>query len=132
MLNTILSLVTALGTIVSAVSIAAMFMIYRIGKRDEYLSKIRSALQTLHHHMNELNKLLNYELAFELVNTLLYSKSSQFTIKNLYKTCNICIAQKKKKKECLELLEDSLGLFGVSFQCDLAIKYNELISDVQE
>ncbi len=132
MINDILNVVTALGTVVAAISIISMYVLHRIEKREEYLSKVRSVLQMLQNNMEELNGLLNYELAFELVYTLLYNHSSQPCIRKLYEICNSCIANKTDEESSVKLIRSTLGVFGVSFQCELAVRYNELISELKK
>ncbi|MGN1097327.1 MAG: hypothetical protein ACI4SS_00335 [Clostridia bacterium] len=130
--NYIINIITALGTVVAAISIISMFILYRIEKRDEYLSRVRSVLQMLQNNMKELNSLLNYELAFELVYTLLYTPSSQICIKRLYEVCNASILNKTDEETAVNSIRETLGVFGVSFQCELAVRYNELISELKK
>lgn len=78
---TYLDVITACGTVVAAISIISAFMLYRIQKRDEYLSKVRTALQRLSNDMDELDSLLNFELAYELSSALIYSKSAEYCLK---------------------------------------------------
>lgn len=132
MISILLNIITALGTIVATISIVSMFVLYKIEKRDEYVAKVRAVLQTLQNNMEELNQLLNYELAYELVYALLYAESSQPCIKKLYKISNNSISDKIDKKTAVESIKATLGVFGVSFQCDLAIRYNGLISELKK
>ena len=132
MMNDILNGITALGTVVAAVSIISMFVLHRMERREEYLSKVRSVLQMLQNNMEELNGLLDYELAFELVYTLLYAESSQSCIQKLYEICNSSIAGKSDKETASNSIRSTLGVFGVSFQCNLAVRYNELISELKK
>lgn len=78
---TYLDVITACGTVVAAISIISAFILYRIQKRDEYLSKVRNALQRLSNDMDELDSLLNFELAYELSSALIYSKSTEYCLK---------------------------------------------------
>lgn len=132
MTSNIINLITALGTIVAAISIVSMFILYKIEKRDEYVAKVRAVLQTLQNNMEELNVLLNYELAYELVYTLLYADASRPRIQKLYKTCNNSISNKNDERTAVDSIKATLGMFGVSFQCELAIRYNELISELKK
>ena len=132
MISILLNIITASGTIVTTISIVSMFILYKIEKRDEYVAKVRVALQTLQNNMEELNQLLDYELAYELVYALLYAESSQLCIKKLYKISNNSISEKIDKGTAVESIKTTLGVFGVSFRCDLAIRYNGLISELKK
>lgn len=132
MLKIALEMLTALGTVVAALSVICLFILHRIEKRDEYLSKVRSVLQMLQNNMKELNELLNYELAYEMVYALLYTQSSLPCIHKLYEICNNCIEGQTNEEESVHLIRSTLGVFGVSFQCELAIRYNDLISELKK
>ena len=93
---TYLDVITACGTVVAAISIISAFMLYRIQKRDEYLSKVRNALQRLSNDMDELDSLLNFELAYELSSALIYSKSTEYCLKKIFEFCNSSINAKQE------------------------------------
>ena len=64
-MNLFLEIITAFGTVVAAISIISAFVLYKIQKRDEHLSKVRESLQVLRNNIEELDTLLNFELAYE-------------------------------------------------------------------
>ena len=78
---TFLDVVTACGTVVAAASIIFAFVLYKIQKKDEYLSKVRTALQIFSNDMEELDSLLNFEMAYELSSALVFSKSTEYCLK---------------------------------------------------
>ncbi len=131
MLNIVLEFITALGTIVAVLSIVSAFVLYRIGKRDEYLSKVRYTLQLVQNNMKELNNLLNFELEFELVNTLLFSPATHSKVQKLFIVCNDCIINSVDEKNAKKRINEALGVFGVSFQTELTIRYNDLVQEIR-
>lgn len=131
---TYLDIITACGTVVAAISIISAFMLYRIQKRDEYLSKVRTALQCLSNDMDELDSLLNFELAYELSSALIYSKSTEYCLKKIFDFCNSSIntKQEQNKDQFKKEIKKMLGVFGVSFQDTIANRYTSLISDIKQ
>ena len=128
----ILQTITALGTVVAAISIVTAFILYKTQKRDEYLGTVRSALQYLQNGMDELNSLLNYELAYELASSAVFSIETQSCWKNIYIICNSAISESKNKDEVKESIRKSLGFFAISFQTKLVIEYNKIISEIMQ
>ena len=131
-MDIILDYITAFGTIVAAASIIFAFVLYRVQKRDEYLSKVRDSLQLLSNDMAELDSLLNFELAYELASSLVYSKSTQYCLHRIFEICNESIVNKKKEEETKTQIKNALGVFGVSFQDTIVSKYTNLISDIKQ
>lgn len=131
-MSIILDFITAFGTIVAAASIIFAFVLYRVQKRDEYLSKVRDSLQLLSNDMTELDSLLNFELAYELASSLVYSKPTHYCIHRIFEICNEAIVNKKEEEETKTLIKNALGVFGVSFQDTLVGKYTTLISDIKQ
>lgn len=127
---TYLDVITACGTVVAAISIISAFMLYRIQKRDEYLSKVRNALQRLSNDMDELDSLLNFELAYELSSALIYSKSTEYCLKKIFEFCNSSINAKQELDQ--DQVKEALGVFGVSFHDTIANRYTSLISDIKQ
>lgn len=131
-MSTFLEIVTALGTVVAAFSIIFAFALYKIQKRDEYISAVRKSLQILSSNMEELDSLLNFELAYELCSSLVYSASTQYCLQNIYLVCNEFVGSDKSEEEIKKSIKDILGLFGTSFQTELAKKYNDLIAEITQ
>lgn len=131
---TYLDVITACGTVVAAISIISAFMLYRIQKRDEYLSKVRTALQRLSNDMDELDSLLNFELAYELSSALIYSKSAEYCLKKIFDFCNSSISTKQNQNQdqVKKAIRKMLGVFGVSFQDTIANRYTSLISEIKQ
>ena len=127
---TYLDVITACGTVVAAISIISAFILYRIQKRDEYLSKVRNALQRLSNDMDELDSLLNFELAYELSSALIYSKSTEYCLKKIFEFCNSSISSKQEQNR--DQVKKALGVFGVSFHDTIANRYTSLISDIKQ
>ena len=127
---TYLDVITACGTVVAAISIISAFILYRIQKRDEYLSKVRNALQRLSNDMDELDSLLNFELAYELSSALIYSKSTEYCLKKIFEFCNSSINAKQELDQ--DQVKEALGVFGVSFHDTIANRYTSLISDIKQ
>lgn len=125
-------IVTACGTVVAAASIIFAFVLYKIQKRDEYLSKVRTALQLLSNDMEELDSLLNFEMAYELSSALVYSKSTEYCLQKIFKICNDSFNGDKDKDIIRKAIREALGIFGVSFQDTIANKYTNLISDIKQ
>lgn len=109
-------------------------MLYRIQKRDEYLSKVRNALQRLSNDMDELDSLLNFELAYELSSALTYSKSTEYCLKKIFEVCNSSIRSKQEQnqEQNQDQIKKALGVFGVSFHDTIANRYTSLISDIKQ
>ena len=131
-MSTFLEIVTALGTVVAASSIIFAFALYKIQKRDEYISAVRKSLQLLSNNMEELDSLLSFELAYELCSSLVYSASTQYCLQKIYFVCNEFIGSDKSEEEIKKSIEEILGLFGTSFQTQLAKEYNDLISEIKQ
>ncbi|MBQ4513273.1 MAG: hypothetical protein II969_09780 [Anaerolineaceae bacterium] len=131
-MSIVLEFITALGTVVAALSIISAFVLYKVQKRDEYLTKVRDSLQLISNDIEELNSLLNFELAYELASSLVYSKSSEYSLQRIFEICNEAIEQKKNEDETKELIKNALGIFGCSFQDALGNKYSNLISDIKQ
>ena len=79
-MSIVLDWITAFGTIIAAGSIISAFLMYKMQKRDEYLTRVRDSLQLLSNDMTELDSLLNYELAYEMASSLVFSESTQYSI----------------------------------------------------
>lgn len=131
-MSDILEMITAFGTVVAAASIIFAFVLYKIQKRDEYLSKVRISLQLLCNDMDELNSLLNFELAYELSSALVYSKPTQYCIEKIFNICNESITNKQSEEKTKAAIRETLGVFGVSFQDTLVNKYTNLISEINQ
>lgn len=131
-MSTFLDIVTAFGTVVAAISVITAFLLYKIQKRDEYLTKVRESLQLLSNNIEELDSILNFELAFELASLLVYSKSTQYRLQQVFNICNEAIKTKRKDEGVRKRIESELGVFGVSFQDSLMNKYTTLISEIKQ
>lgn len=131
-MSTFLEIVTALGTVVAAVSVIAAFILYKIQKRDEHLTRVRDSLQRLSNNMEELDSILNFELAFELASLLVYSDFTQYRLRNVFSICNEAINTNKKDEAVCHRIEEALGVFGVSFQDTLMNKYTALITEIKQ
>ncbi len=131
-MDMILNVITAFGTIVAAISIISAFVLYRFQKRDEHLAQVREALQLLSNGINELDSMLNFELAYELCSALVYSNASNYTIRKVYEICNDAIENNRSPEETKAKIKDALGVFGVSFQDTIAEKYTGLISSITQ
>lgn len=128
----VLQIITALGTIVAACSIVAAFALYRVQKRDEYLGTVRYSLQYLQNGMEELNSLLNFELAFEIASSAVFSIESQPCWKNIHRICNNAIKEDKDKDETQKAIKRCLGLFAFSLQTNLVVEYNKIIATIMQ
>ena len=128
----ILDIITALGTVVAAFSIIFAFVLYKVQKRDEYLSSVRKSLQLLNNDMEELDSLLNFELAYELCSSLVYSEHTKYCFQSIYKICNESISGNKSESEIKKNIKDTLGIFAASFQTTIANRYNDLITEIKE
>ena len=82
--------------------------------------------------MEELDSLLSFELAYELCSSLVYSASTQYCLQKIYFVCNEFIGSDKSEEEIKKSIEEILGLFGTSFQTQLAKEYNDLISEIKQ
>ncbi len=131
-MNLFLEIITACGTVVAAISIICAFVLYKIQKRDEHLAKVREALQFLSNGINELDSMLNFELAHELSSSLVYSKSSDYSIRRIYEIANNAIENQQDEDTARKNIKEALGIFGISFQETLANKYTNLISSIKQ
>ena len=131
-MDVLLNVITALGTVVAAISIISAFVLYRFQKRDEHLARVRESLQLLSNGINELDSMLNYELAYELCSALVYSKASNYAICKIYEICNVAIENDRDAEDTKTKIHDALGVFGVSFQDTIAEKYTDLISSITQ
>lgn len=128
-----LNIITALGTIVAAISIICAFVLYRVQKRDEYLTKVRESLQILSNDINEMDAILNFELAYEMASNLIYTDPVRYSIESLMKICNEAIQDKNHdKSEVIKKIENRLNIFGTSFTGPLVTKYTNLASEVKQ
>lgn len=128
-----LNIITALGTIVAAISIICAFVLYRVQKRDEYLTKVRESLQILSNDIHEMDAILNFELAYEMALNLVYTDPVQYSIESLMKICNEAIQdQNHDKSEVIKRIENGLSIFGTSFTGPLVTKYTNLASEVNQ
>lgn len=132
-MTSIWDIISALGTIVAALSVICAFILYRIQKRDEYLTKIRESLQTLSYNISELNSILNFELAYEMAYSLVYTEPVQYTIEGLLRICNDAINDKNHNKDnVIKNIESTLMIFGTSFTGAIITKYSDLISETKQ
>ena len=131
-MTTVWDIISALGTIVATLSIISAFVLYRIQKKDEYLTKVRESLQLLSNGISELDAILNFELAYEMAYSLVYSEPSNYSIEVLFDICNEAIKDKNHKKDkVIKKIEGALNVFGTSFTGPMATKYGSLISDIK-
>lgn len=131
-MTTVWDIISALGTIVATLSIISAFVLYRIQKKDEYLTKVRESLQLLSNGISELDAILNFELAYEMAYSLVYSEPSNYSIEVLFDICNEAIKDKNHKKDkIIKKIEGALNVFGTSFTGPMATKYGSLISDIK-
>lgn len=132
-MEVVLNTITALGTIVAAVSIICAFVLYRIQKRDEYLTKVRESLQILNNNIHEMDGILNFELAYEMALNVVYSDPVRYSIESLMNICNEAIQDKNHdKSEVIKRIENGLSVFGTSFTGPLVTKYSNLASEVNQ
>ncbi len=132
-MTTIWDVISALGTIVATLSIIGAFILYRIQKQDEYLTRVRESLQILSNGISELDSILNFELAYEMAYGLVYSDPCQYSVETLFQICNDAIKDKNHKKSAvIDKIEKTLNIFGTSFTGPLATKYGVLISEIKQ
>lgn len=132
-MTTVWDVISALGTIVATISIISAFVLYRIQKKDEYLTKVRESLQLLSNNIGELDSILNFELAYEMACGLVYGEPSYYSIETLYGICNEAIKDKNHNKDkVIQQIEDALTVFGTAFTGPLATKYGNLISEIKQ
>ena len=125
-------IITALGTVATTASVASGFAIYRLQKRDEYLSEVRGALQRLSCNMEELDSLLNYEFAYELASALVFAEATQYSLERVFQICNECILGNIKKEIAKKRVREALGVFGVSFQDQIVNRYTNLMAEIRQ
>lgn len=126
----ILQIITALGTVAAAASVITAFILYRMQKRDEYIGKVKYSLQYLKSSMEELNSLLNFELAFEIASSALFSIENQPSWKGIHSICNNAIKNNHSEESVKKTMQNRLGVFAFSFQTKLVVEYNKIISNV--
>lgn len=131
-MDLVIDIITACGTVVAAISIISAFVLYKLQKRDEHLAKVRESLQLLSNGINELDSMLNFELAHELSSSLVYSESSRYCIRRIYEIANIAIDNQQDESATQKSIRETLGVFGISFQETLANKYANLISSIKQ
>ena len=130
---TIWDIISALGTIVAAISIISAFVLYRIQKKDEYLSKVRESLQYLSNGIKELDSILNFELAYEMSFGLVYAEPTSSSVDALFVVCNNAIIdQNHDKDEVIRNIEKVLNIFGTSFTGPLATRYGSIVSEIMQ
>lgn len=75
---------TALGTLIAAGSLGAGFQLYRISKRDEYVASLRKALADSRANCHRLRQLMAYDLANEIVNSVVYSPDVEVALDEIF------------------------------------------------
>lgn len=128
----LLDIITAAGTVVAAGSVIATFILYRIQKTDEYLSEVRKALQNLSNSISELNAMVDFELAYELSSELICDPLIQPCIHKIYCVCNEIITNNESEESAKKRIQDTLGVFGTSFQNPLALRYSAIVSNITQ
>lgn len=131
-MDTFLSIITACGTVVAAISIVSAFVLYKMQKKDEHLKRVREALQLLSNGINELDSMMNFELAYELSSSLVYSDPSCYCIEELCRLSNDAIRNHVNEDAATKSIRKTLGVLGVSFQGSLANKFTNLISSIEQ
>jgi len=74
---------TAAGSVLAGLSIFAGFYLYKKGKRDEFSSVIRKKLIDIREKCYELNRLVTYELAHEVTETVIFSPGVTYQLTKL-------------------------------------------------
>lgn len=132
-MDIVLNVITALGTVVATISIVCAFVLYRVQKRDEYLTRVRNSLQILSNDISEMDAILNFELACEMSSDLIYAPQLQHGIESLMQVCNDAIQDAHRNKEdVIEKICNTLKIFGTSFVGPLVTKYTNLTSEVKQ
>lgn len=125
-----MNIISAGGSIATAASVVSAFVLYKKEIDNAHITQVRKALQVLYNNMNELDSILNAELAYEMASSVVYSSSAQFPIKGVYDICNKAIANGGEKEKIEDEIKKVLGVFIVSFHSDLSVKYSSLLSEI--
>lgn len=125
-----MNIISAGGSIATAASVVAAFVLYKKEINNAHITQVRKALHVLYNNMNELDSILNAELAYEMASSVVYSSNAQFSIRGIYDVCNKAIANGGKKAKIEEEIKKVLGVFFVSFHSDLSVKYSTLLSEI--
>ncbi len=77
------NLSTAAGSLLSGISIFAGFYLYQKTKQDEFSSSVRKKLINIREACHDLNRLVTYELAHEVSETVVFSPSITYALNKL-------------------------------------------------
>lgn len=125
-----LDIISASGSVATAASVVSAFVLYKKEVDNAHITQVRKALQVLYNNINELDGILNAELAYEMASSVVYSSGAQFPMKGIYRICNDAIKNGGDKEKVQNEIKDTLGVFLVPFHSDLSIKYNNLLTEV--
>lgn len=126
--ETVAQVATALGVLVAAASVASVYIMYRIGQREEYASALRLTIVSSRSICHRLNMLLDYELANELAGTVSYSRDFELTFLDAY---NLWFSDDKKEIE-EEALQTLIGPITVPIQTPTVNAYEKDLLRIEQ
>ena len=126
----IVDVFSVIGSIATAASVYSAFILYKTELRNNYISKVRTAIQVMHTNISELDNTLDHQLAYDIANAVVYSDASAYRINNIFAIVNQAINTNADKDTTISKIKDALGVFVVPFESSRITKYDRLISEI--
>lgn len=77
-------ILTSVGSIATAGTIVSGFVLYQQGKRDAYVTKLRTTVTQLRSDVSRLDGLISYELANEIASSVVYSREMECPLQEIW------------------------------------------------
>lgn len=132
MVGILFDAITAFGTVIAAISVVAVFVLYRIQKTDEDIARMKQSIQILYNQADSIKLQCNMELFSELVNTAVYSDIMTNRVKNLFAYINRCRKEEIGHDEACTNIQEMLSIWIIPFQGPLSVQYEETVEEIRE
>ena len=120
---------TAVGAIISTVGIISLYLLYRMGKRDEYVKRIRQTLSKCRYNCERLNlmAMIRYEVFSEIANCIVYSENLTSRLHRIFNT--YFATNNISKEDFAKKLETDFGPITVSIHTALLNEIDRMVNE---
>lgn len=128
--NMAAQIATSLGALLAAASLAAGFVLYRLNQRDAIAAQFWRMIGLTRPNVDELKRMVSYELASELASTAVYSRDLDLPLEDLYRYCRPEAGARPDKDSVTKYLEKYFPVITVPLATPLTRQYQDLATRV--